>query len=54
MHQDQNDAIAFLREETRVLKAQLRGRRLPLSDHERRRLAAIGHRIGRRILRMWP
>jgi hypothetical protein len=33
MHQDQNDVIAFLREENRVLKAQLRGRRLRLSDH---------------------
>jgi hypothetical protein len=43
--------IVFLREENRVLKAHLRGRRLRLSDHERRRLAAIGHRIGRRTLR---
>jgi hypothetical protein len=29
---------------------QLRGRRLRLSDDERRRLAVIGQRLGRRIL----
>ena len=42
--------VAFLREENRVLKAQLHGRRMRLSDDERRRLAALGHRLGRRIL----
>jgi putative transposase len=51
MHREQKDLIAFLREENRVLKAQVRGRRLRLSDDERRRLAAIGHRLGRRALR---
>ena len=51
MHREQNDLVAFLREENRVLKAQLRGRRLRLSEHERRRLAGIGHRLGRRTLR---
>jgi putative transposase len=33
-----------------VLKAQLHGRRMRLSDDERRRLAALGHRLGRRML----
>ena len=51
VHQEQNDLIAFLREENRVLKAQLRGRRVQLSDHERRRLATIGHRLGCGTLR---
>jgi putative transposase len=51
MHREQNDLIAFLHAENRVLKAQLRGRRLRLSDDERRRLAATGHRLGRRVLR---
>ena len=36
--------------ENRVLKAQLQGRRMRLSDDERRRLAVIGQRLGRRIL----
>ena len=43
-------SIEFLREENRVLKAQLQGRRLRLNDDERRRLAVIGQRLGRRIL----
>src|SRR5687768_14206594 len=38
------------REENRVLKARLEGRRLRLDDHERRRLAELGHRLGRRLL----
>jgi helix-turn-helix protein len=42
--------IAFLREENRVLKAQLQGRRVRLSDPERRRLATLGYRLGRRTL----
>ena len=43
--------MAYLIEENRVLRAQLRGRRLRLSDDERRRLAVRGHRLGRRALR---
>jgi hypothetical protein len=44
------DVIEFLREEKRLLKTQLHGRRLRLSDDERRRLAVIGQRLGRRTL----
>jgi putative transposase len=40
-----------LLEENRVLRGQLRARRLRLSDDERRRLAVLGHRLGRRRLR---
>ena len=47
---EQENVIAFLREENRVLKAQLAGRRLRLDDSERRRLAELGHRLGRRLL----
>jgi hypothetical protein len=36
---EQEEVIAFLREENRVLRAQLRGRRPQLIDEERRRLA---------------
>jgi putative transposase len=47
---DQENVIAFLREENRVLKARLGGRRLRLDDHERRRLAELGHRLRRQLL----
>ena len=39
LHREQADVIAFLREENRVLKARLAGRRLRFDDGERRRLA---------------
>ena len=42
--------IDFLREENRVLKEQLRGRRVRLTDDARRRLAAKGVALGRRLL----
>lgn len=45
LEQEQRDVIEFLREENRVLKAQLQGHRLRLNDDERRRLAVIGQRL---------
>ena len=50
LRHEQDNIIAFLREENRVLKARLEGRRLRLDDSERRRLAELGHRLGRRVL----
>jgi helix-turn-helix protein len=50
LRQEQEDVIAFLREENGVLRARLEGRRLRLDDHEHRRLAELGHRLGRRVL----
>lgn len=50
LQREQDDVIAFLREENRVLKARLEGRRLRLDDTERRRLAELGHRLSRRVL----
>ena len=47
---EQRDVITFLREENRALKAQLAGRRLRLTDAQRRRLAVLGHRLGRAVL----
>lgn len=47
---ERDDVIAFLREENRLLKARLEGRRLRFDDDERRRLAKLGHRVGRRLL----
>lgn len=51
LEREQRDVIAFLREENRALKAQLAGRRLRLSDAQRRRLAVLGQRLGRAVLR---
>jgi putative transposase len=42
----QQQVITYLIEENRVLKAPLGGRRLRLSDTERRRLAALAHPLG--------
>ena len=50
LHREQADLIAFLREENRILKTRLRGRRLHLGDDERRRLGELGHRLGRQLL----
>ncbi len=47
----QQHVIEYLLEENRVLKEQLTGRRLRLTDDQRRRLAAQGRRLGRRVLR---
>jgi hypothetical protein len=43
--------IEYLVEENRVLREQLRGRRVRVTDDQRRRLAAKGQRLGRRVLR---
>src|SRR5262245_26295739 len=48
-HQQQ-DVIAYLVEENRILRSQLLGRRLRLTDAQRRRLARRGKRLGRRML----
>jgi len=44
------EAVVYLIEENRILRAQLRGRRLRLTAEDRRRLARCGHRLGRRLL----
>ena len=50
LQREQADVIAFLREENRLLKTRLAGHRLQFEDHERRRLAELGHRLGRHLL----
>ena len=42
VHRHQQDVIAYLVEENRVLKEELRGRKLRLIDDQRRRLAGHG------------
>ena len=46
----QAQAIDYLVEENRVLKEQLGGKRLRLTNGQRRRLAAKGKTLGRRLL----
>jgi putative transposase len=50
LQREQHEIIEYLREENRVLKAQLCAQRVRLTDNERRRLAVLGVRLGRRIL----
>jgi putative transposase len=50
INRHQQDVIDYLVEENRVLREQLDGQRLRLTDDQRRRLAAKGHRLGRRLL----
>jgi len=50
MNQRQLQAIDYLREENRVLREQLGGRRLRLNDDQRRRLAAKAKGLGRKLL----
>src|SRR5438093_9260026 len=51
LQQHQQRVITYLQEENRVLKAHLGGRRLRLTDTERRRLAALAHPLGRTRLK---
>jgi transposase InsO family protein len=51
LQRHQQQVITYLHGENRVLKAQLGGRRLRLTDTDRRRLAALAHPIGRTRLK---
>ena len=50
VNRQQQDVIDHLREENRVLRAGLRGKRLRLSDDDRRRLAVKAQVLGREAL----
>ena len=45
----QGEVLDYLIEENRVLKEQMKGRALRLTDDQRRRLAVKGKRMGRRL-----
>ena len=47
----EREALAYLIEENRLLRRQLGGRRLRLTDDDRRRLAVRAYRLGRQALR---
>lgn len=51
MSRHQDHVIAYLREENRILKAKLNGKRIQLTDAERRRLAVLAHPIDRKRLK---
>ena len=51
VNRDQQAIIRYLQEENRVLREQLGKKRLRLTDDQRRRLAAKGKLLGRRILK---
>jgi transposase InsO family protein len=51
VNRHQQHVIEYLVEENRVLKEQVKGRRLRLTDDQCRRLAAKGRRLSRRVLR---
>lgn len=46
----ERQAVAYLIEENRILRRQLRGQRLRFTDNDRRQLAVRGHRLGRQAL----
>jgi hypothetical protein len=50
MNQQQLQLIHYLREENRVLREQLGGKRLRFDDDQRRRLAARAQGLGRKLL----
>ena len=51
LNRQERRSLAYLVEENRVLRRQLGGQRLQFTDDDRRRLAVLGHRVGRRVLR---
>lgn len=50
VNRQQQAAIEYLKAENEILKSQLQGRRLRLTDEERRRLAVKGRALGRKLL----
>ena len=50
VNRHQADVIAYLVEENRILKEQMKGRKLRLTDDQRRRLAAKAKLLGRQAL----
>ena len=51
VNRQQQDVIEYLREENRVLREQLGGKRIRLTDDQRRRLAAKGKALGGKVLK---
>lgn len=50
VNRQQQAVIEYLQAENEVLKSQLKGRRLRLTDDDRRKLAVKGKALGRKLL----
>jgi transposase InsO family protein len=50
INRQQQDVIEYLKEENRILREKLGSKRILLNDSQRRRLAILGRRIGRKAL----
>jgi len=50
INRHQDHVIRYLREENRLLKVKIQGKRIPLTDTDRRRLAVLAHPIERKQL----
>ncbi len=50
LNRQQQDMLGYLREENKVLREQLKGKRIRFTDDQRRRLAAKGKPLGRKLL----
>ena len=50
MNRHQQDVIAYVQEENRILKSKLKGKRIRFNDEERRRIAVKGEVLGRNVL----
>jgi len=50
LNRQQQDVVAYLAEENRVLREQLKGKRIRFTDDQRRRLAAKGKALGGKVL----
>ena len=50
INRSQQEAIEYLRAENQVLAEQLKGKRLRLTDEQRRKLAIRGRALGRKLL----
>ena len=51
INRQQQDVIAYIQEENRILKSKRKGKRIRFTDDERRRLAVKGKVLGRKVLR---
>ena len=51
INRQQLEVIEYLAEENRVLREQLKGKRIRFTDEQRRRLAAKAKKLGRNVLR---
>lgn len=50
INRHQQDMIDYLKEEKKVLREKLGKKRLLLNDDQRRRLAVLAHKLGRKAL----